>query len=130
MSIVCQCLSQKKPCLYINSGCNLVIDRIIEILTSLGADIDSSLSLLYIENSFDAYELYDILEKFQSVSTIMNIELQKFESECWGCVVIDSMTPFFQPLMIQDYLHGRVMMSHILQQLRWIARTFRIPVIV
>lgn len=75
MSIVCQCLSQKKPCLYINSGCNLVIDRIIEILTSLGADIDSSLSLLYIENSFDAYELYDILEKFQSVSTIMNIEL-------------------------------------------------------
>ena len=71
MSIVCQCLLQKKPCLYINSGCNFVIDRIVEILTSLGADVDSSLSLLYIENSYDAYELYDILEKFQPVSTII-----------------------------------------------------------
>lgn len=68
ISVVCQCLFQKKHCLYINSGCNLVLERIIEILTSLGADIDSSLSLLYIENGYDAYELYDILEKFQPVA--------------------------------------------------------------
>ena len=75
MSVVCQCLLQQKSCLYINSGCNLVIGRIIDILTSLGADIDSSLSLLYIENGYDAYELYDILEKFQSVSAIDNTEV-------------------------------------------------------
>ena len=67
MTILCRCLQMKRRVLYVNCGCNFVLDRVTELLMEMKADVDACLSLLYLENAMDAFDVFDLVDTFSSV---------------------------------------------------------------
>lgn len=69
-TVLSRCLAKRQYCLYISGGCNLVIERLCELLQSQCDDVDACLAMLYLETGHDAYDLYDMLEKYASVKLL------------------------------------------------------------
>ena len=59
----------KRRVLFVNCGCNFVLDRIVELLTEMKANVDECLALLYLENAMDAFDVFDLIDAFSHVSS-------------------------------------------------------------
>ena len=59
----------KRRVLFVNCGCNFVLDRIVELLTEMKANVDECLALLYLENAMDACDVFDLIDAFSPVSS-------------------------------------------------------------
>lgn len=70
-TILTKAIMQKKTCLYINGGCNFVLDRIVNLLRVYNASPEECFHYLYLEHGNNPMELYDILEKFESVGVFV-----------------------------------------------------------
>lgn len=70
MTILCRCLLTKRRVLFVNCGCNFVLDRVVELLTEMKANVDECLSLLYLENAMDAFDVFDLIDAFSPVTVI------------------------------------------------------------
>ena len=66
-TIVTKAIIQQKSCLYINGGCNFVLQRIIEMLSLHQVSVENCLQRLYIENETNPVALFDLLEKYELV---------------------------------------------------------------
>lgn len=66
-TIVTKAIMQQKFCLYINGGCNFVLQRLVELLSLHQASVESCLQRLYVEHNTNPFVLFDILEKYESV---------------------------------------------------------------
>lgn len=67
LSILSWCLENNKDVLYINCGCDFVLERLCSILNNHGRFSTEILKHAIVENLFDYHELMTCFERHESV---------------------------------------------------------------